>query len=171
MKKFSLFDRKFLASYHIGPADVRVFHDDAFRQSIGVAAEDGYGSDTSQRLMDAFLRPLASPPMHDETQVAYDAKIQALADRIAKHEAPIQLDGTQRLMVGLGLDPYDRSEYLRLAFMGSRPAELDGEIEAELPDGIRLQDADDIGDAPSAGFCGEPSHGPAEDPDEDAEED
>jgi hypothetical protein len=106
-----------------------------------------------------------------EQQADHEAEIQACADRIAKHEAPIQLDGTQRLMVGLGLDPYDRSEYLRLAFMGHPPAELDGEVEAELSDGIRLQDEDDIGDAPSAGFCGEPSHGPAADPDEDDEED
>lgn len=54
-----------------------------------------------------------------------------------------QLDGTQQLLVKCGLDPYNRSDYLRLAFAGNPPAELDGEIEAMLPDGIRLDDDDE----------------------------
>jgi hypothetical protein len=34
-------------------------------------------------------------------------------------------------------------DYLRLAFAGNPPDELDGEIEAELPDSIRLEDDDE----------------------------
>lgn len=65
-------------------------------------------------------------------------------------------DGTQRLMERYGLDPTDRDEYLRLAFGGNPPQEpLDGEIEAELP--LELQ-MDDINDAPSSGECGESSY-------------
>jgi len=45
-----------------------------------------------------------------------------------------QLDGTQQLLVECGLDPYNRTDYLLLAFAGNPPAELDGEIEAMLPE-------------------------------------
>jgi hypothetical protein len=135
MKKLSIFDRKFLRLCHIGPGDVRVFHDDAFRQAIGVAAEDGYATDTSRRLMELLTQPPVPP-----TCALDEAEIQARADRIAQHTAPLQLDGTQQLLVECGFDPYNRADYLRLTFAGNPPAELDGEIEAELPDGIRLED-------------------------------
>jgi hypothetical protein len=81
-----------------------------------------------------------------------------------------RLDGTCRLLLAMGL-PLTRENYLRLAFMGNPPQEpLDGELEAELPEEFRMWDADDICDAPSAGWCGEPSHPPM-DPDEDDEDD
>jgi hypothetical protein len=86
--------------------------------------------------------------------------------------APLQYrtsDGTQRLLDKFQI-PQTRENYLLLAFGGNPPAELDGEVEAELPEEFRLWDTDDICDAPSAGWCGEPSHTPV-DPDEDDEED
>jgi hypothetical protein len=84
-----------------------------------------------------------------------DADHLALAQRIAKHPAPIQLDGTMRLLEKFGI-PVTRENYLRLAFAGNPPQEpLDGEIEAELP--LELQIAD-INNAPSAGDCGEPDY-------------
>jgi hypothetical protein len=75
----------------------------------------------------------------------------------------IQLDGTQRLLMECGADPFNRADYLMLAFAGKPPAELDGEIEAMLPENLR----DEINNAPSAGECGEPSHEPTETDDED----
>lgn len=96
----------------------------------------------------AFLQASKSDP-------GVDADRLALAQRIAKHQAPIQLDGTMRLLMQLGL-PLTRENYLRLAFAGNPPEEpLDGEIEAELPLGLQIAD---INNAPSAGDCGEPDH-------------
>lgn len=87
--------------------------------------------------------------------------------------APIRYrtsDGTQRLLDQFNI-PQTRENYLNLAFAGNPPEEpLDGEIEEMLPEEFRMWDADDICDAPSAGWCGEPSHTPV-DPDEDDEED
>jgi hypothetical protein len=86
-------------------------------------------------------------------------------------------DGTVRILQSLGL-PVTRENYLMLAFAGHPPKELDGEIEAMLPEELRAEedseedsddDNDDTCDAPSAGPCGEPSHTPvnATDPEED----
>ena len=52
-------------------------------------------------------------------------------------------DDTQRTLAGMGLDPYNRTEYLRLACLGAVPDEIDPETESMLPDGIRLADMDD----------------------------
>lgn len=63
-----------------------------------------------------------------------------LARRIARHLAPgYRKDGTLETLEELGL-PLTRENYLMLGFMGDPPEELDGEIEAMLPDGIRLAD-------------------------------
>jgi hypothetical protein len=71
----------------------------------------------------------------DSTQ---DKTIKALAKRIAKHRAPIQVvvtpfDGTSRILAAHGI-PITRETYLQLAFAGHPPAEpFDGELLAELP--------------------------------------
>ena len=76
------------------------------------------------------------------------------ADRTFMHECGIdagpeqklgRLDGTQRLLVKCGVDPYNRAEYIRLASAGTiDPHEvLDGEIEQMLAPGIRRDDDDD----------------------------
>jgi len=81
----------------------------------------------------------------------------ALAERIAKHKAPTQKDGTVQQLEELGI-PVTRANYLALAFAGKPPKEpLDGEIEEMLPDGIRNED-DDIGNSPTAGMSDEPSN-------------
>jgi hypothetical protein len=70
-------------------------------------------------------------------------------------QALAQPDGTVRLLEIFGI-PVTRENYLQLAFSGNPPLEpLDGEIEAELP--LELQ-IDDINNPPSAGDCGEPDH-------------
>ena len=103
-----------------------------------------------------------------------DDIVQALAQRIAKHQTPVP-DGTVRLLERFGI-PVTRENYLMLAFAGHPPTEpLDGEIEASLPDGIRTEentdDDDATCDAPSAGPCGEPSHTPYNQEESDDDED
>jgi hypothetical protein len=51
------------------------------------------------------------------------------------------LDGTQRLLAEHNI-PLTRENYLRLAFAGDPPQELDGEIEAMLPENLQ-NDLDD----------------------------
>jgi hypothetical protein len=94
---------------------------------------------------------------------ALDAERLALAERIATHQAPgqhvavnpdaarlelIKLsllhlldaepedDGTFTLLERMGL-PVTRENYLRAAFLGNPPEELDGEVQAELPPGLQ----------------------------------
>ena len=43
------------------------------------------------------------------------------------------LNGTEKMLQELGL-PLTRENYLRLEFLGNPPEELDGELEAELPE-------------------------------------
>jgi len=77
---------------------------------------------------------IAAEPTHDED-------IMKCAKRIARHTSPIQLDGTCRLLLAVGL-PLTRENYLRLAFAGKPPDEpLDGEIEAELPEEFQTWDS------------------------------
>jgi hypothetical protein len=65
-----------------------------------------------------------------------------------------QHDGTVRLLEKYGI-PVTRENYLRLASAGNPPQEpLNGEIEAELP--LEQQMAN-INNAPSAGWCEQPS--------------
>jgi hypothetical protein len=124
-----------------------------------------------------------------EQQIAHEAEIQACADRIAQHTAPgIPEDDTVRWLRRAGV-PVTAENWMQLQFMGNPPQRpLDGELLASLPDWVRQEyhpeeaestepvcgledeDPDDICDAPSAGWCGEPSHTPV-DPDEDDEED
>jgi hypothetical protein len=97
------------------------------------------------------------------------------SDVETQQAAPIELDGTCRLLLAHGL-PITREDYLRWEFLGNPPAEpLDGELEAELPDGIRKDENTDNDettcDAPSAGPCGEPSHTSYTQAETDAEED
>ena len=101
-----------------------------------------------------------------------DDIVQALAEQIGEHTTH---DGTVKLLEKFGI-PVTRENYLLLAFAGHPPQEpLDGEIEAQLPDGIRTDentdDDDATCDAPSAGPCGEPSHTPYTQEETDAEED
>jgi hypothetical protein len=59
------------------------------------------------------------------------------SDAETQQAAPIELDGTCRLLLEHGL-PITRENYLRWATLGNPPAEpLDGELEAEIPDWIR----------------------------------
>jgi len=85
-----------------------------------------------------FLKAMGinADPTHHETRLAL-----------------AQPDGTVRLLEKFGI-PVTRENYLRLAFAGNPPAELDGEIEAELP--IELQEP--LNSAPSARDCDEPSY-------------
>lgn len=80
-------------------------------------------------------------------------------------------DGTQRLGDKFDI-PQTKENYLALAFGGNPPADgvLDGEVEAELPEAFREWD-DDICEAPSSGWCGEPSHTPVDSPPENDESD
>ncbi len=68
---------------------------------------------------------------HDETMLA-------LAQRIARHDAPgIPEDGTVRLLRMAGI-PVTAENWLRLAFAGDPPTPpFDGELAAELPDWVR----------------------------------
>jgi len=85
----------------------------------------------AQVLMD--VQQMSPQEKADARQQLHDADIQACARRIAQHEAPMQLDGTCRLLLAMGLE-LTRENYLRLAFAGNPPEEpLDGEIEAEMP--------------------------------------
>src|ERR1700693_857870 len=108
MKNLSLFARKFLALCKIDNQDQRIFCDDQFRQACGIAPEDGYGDDTSSRLMQMFMQPpvvrderaneshglrfarfmkncqetnLENLLVHYEQQIAHEAEIQACGDR------------------------------------------------------------------------------------------
>ena len=65
-----------------------------------------------------------------------------LAQRIATHVPPMQLDGTCRILLALGI-PLTRENYLMLAFAGHPPQELDGEIEAQLPEMFRTNEDED----------------------------
>jgi hypothetical protein len=113
MKKLSISDRKFLAACKISMT-VEPFDDAKFLAACGVRVDEP--SFAEQRL--------------------------ELARRIARHQAPIQLDGTCRLLLALGL-PLTRENYLQLAFAGHPPEEpLDGEIEAELPEQFRTDEED-----------------------------
>jgi hypothetical protein len=58
-------------------------------------------------------------------------------------------DGTVKLLKELGI-PVTRENYLRLAFAGNPPQELDGELEAELPTAFW--------ECPSGGESDEPSY-------------
>jgi hypothetical protein len=70
-------------------------------------------------------------------------------------QALVQPDGTVRLLEKFGI-PVTRENYLQLAFAGNPPQEpLDGEIEAELPRELQM---DDINGAPSSGECGDSSY-------------
>ena len=95
-------------------------------------------------------------------------------DGTEQHTPPVQLDGTMRILEKFGI-PTTRENYLNLAFAGHPPAELDGEIAAMLPKQFQnnLDDAedDDICDAPSSGWCGEPSHTPVDSTPENDEDD
>jgi hypothetical protein len=57
-------------------------------------------------------------------------------------DASVAEDGTVSALLELGL-PVTRANYLRLAFGGNPPEELDGEIEAELPEKFQIPDEDD----------------------------
>jgi hypothetical protein len=48
-------------------------------------------------------------------------------------------DGTLVLLKRMGL-PVTRENYIRAAFLGNPPDELDGEIEAELPEELQLHE-------------------------------
>lgn len=155
MKKLSIFDRKFLASCKVRVEGRRRWYSDrSFLQACGISPE-GFRDENTHR----DISNCRGCGAHTFEQHAQNCPHRAL-------DGTEQLDGTQQLLVECGLDPYNRMDYLRLAFAGNPPAELDGEIEAELPENLR----DDINNAPSAGWCGEPSHTPV-DPDEDDEED
>src|ERR1700680_3751851 len=58
-------------------------------------------------------------------------------------------DGTVKLLEKFGI-PVTRENYLRLAFAGNPPQELDGELEAELPTAFL--------EGPSGGESDEPSY-------------
>jgi hypothetical protein len=108
MKKLSLSDRKFLAACKISTA-VERFTDAAFLRACGVAVEP-----------------------------TFDAERMELAKRIAKHPAPLQLDGTCQALLSLGL-PLTAENWMRLQFAGDPPAvgEVDGEVLAECPRWVR----------------------------------
>ena len=75
---------------------------------------------------------------HDETMLA-------LAQRIARHDAPgIPQDDTVTLLRLAGI-PVTAENWLRLAFAGDPPTPpFDGELAAELPDWVRRTfDSDD----------------------------
>jgi hypothetical protein len=111
---------------------------------------------------------------------AYEADIKKCAERIAQHEAPgVPEDDTVRWLRRAGV-PVTAENWMQVQFMGNPPVigEVDGEILASLPDFVRkVYDPgyepegfrDEMNNAPSAGWCGEPSHAPA-DPDEEYED-
>jgi hypothetical protein len=62
----------------------------------------------------------------------------AVAATAEEESSATQPDGTIRLLEEYGI-PVTRENYLHLAFMGNPPPEpLDGEIEAELPEELRI---------------------------------
>ena len=74
-----------------------------------------------------------------------DETMLALAQRIARHDAPgIPADGTVMLLRLAGI-PVTAENWLRLAFAGDPPTPpFDGELAAELPDWVRRAfDSDD----------------------------
>jgi hypothetical protein len=181
MKNLSIFDRKFLASCHI-QADGRRWTDETFLAACGISRaptpEEILAANRHYDIAPCRTCGVKSFEQHAKSCphgaplpngiTAHDDDIQVCAERIAKHQAPLQLDGTCRLLLALGL-PLTRENYLQLAFAGHPPEELDGEIEAELPEQFQTWD-DDINDTPSAGDSGEPSHTPVA-PDDDEDED
>lgn len=68
----------------------------------------------------------------------HDGIIVALAQRIARHDAPgIPEDGTVMLLRQAGI-PVTAENWLTLAFAGHPPTPpFDGELAAELPDWVR----------------------------------
>jgi len=133
MKKLSIFDRKFLASCKVRVEGRRRWSDAMFLQSCGISTAltpEEFQSENKHR----DISPCRGCGAHTFEQHPPDCPHRAL-------DGTEQLDGTQQLLVECGLDPYNRMDYLRLAFAGNPPEEpLDGEIEAELPDGIRQDD-------------------------------
>jgi hypothetical protein len=133
VKKLSIFDRKFLASCRVRVEGRRRWSDAIFLRSCGISTAltpEGYQAENTHR----DINNCRGCGAHTFDQHAQNCPHRA-PDCIEK------LDGTQQLLVECGLDPYNRMDYLRLAFAGNPPKEpLDGEIEAELPDGIRQDD-------------------------------
>ena len=121
-----------------------------------------------------------SQPHWPDARAAANAIVNAFtkSDRLFLHAVGIdpdsavvvsRPDGTVKILERLGI-PVTRENYLRLAFAGHPPVELDGEIEAMIPEELRADentddDNDDTCDAPSAGWCGEPPHTPVTAPD------
>jgi hypothetical protein len=167
--KLSLFDRKFLTACHIRWTSARFEGDSKFLAGCGIssaptpeeflAANRHYDIAPCRKCgVNSFEQHAAGCPHGAPLPnhiTAHDEDIRKCAERIAKHQAPMQLDGTCRLLLAIGL-PLTRENYLRLAFAGKPPEEpLDGEIEAELPKELQM---DDINDAPSSGECGESTY-------------
>jgi hypothetical protein len=145
VKNLSLYDRKFLAACHISAERPR-YSDEEFLRACGVDTKL-----TPEEFRDANK--------HRDISDCRGCGARTFEQHTAecRHRA---LDGTQRLLDEFNI-PQTRENYLRLAFGGNPPTELDGEVEAELPEEFREWD-DDICDAPSSGWCGEPSHTPVD---------
>jgi hypothetical protein len=126
MKKLSIFDRKFLASCNVRVEGQRRWSDAIFLQSCGISTTltpEEFQSANKHR----DISPCRGCGVLTFGQHTKDCPDRAL-------DGTEQLDGTQQLLVECGLDPYNRTDYLLLAFAGNPPAELDGEIEAMLPE-------------------------------------
>jgi len=152
--KLSPGDRKFLRSIHVTANPVFV-DDTKFLADCGIST-----ALTPEEFQDANTHRDFSNcrgcGAHTFEQHAQNCPHRAL-------DGTEHLDGTQQQLVECGLDPFNRTDYLNLAFAGHPPAELYGEIEEMLPDNLR----DEINNAPSAGECGEPRHEATESDDDD----
>jgi hypothetical protein len=107
-------------------------------------------------------------------------KDRVMLQKMGIETGPLPETGTTKLLRQFGI-PMTWENWIALECAGT-PVEPDGEVQAEIdaatpgeveaepPEEFRMWDAEDICDAPSAGWCGEPSQTPV-DPNENDEED
>ena len=134
MTKLTRYDRNFLAACKIS-ADPPRYSDFSFLKACGVdprLTPEEFQSENKHRDITP-CRGCGAKTFEQHTQ---DCRHRAL-------DGTEQLDGTQQLLAECGLDPYNRADYLLIGFAGTPPDELDGEVEAMLPDGIRLEGDDE----------------------------
>jgi hypothetical protein len=130
MKNLSLYDKRFLSSIGVD-AKHRRFTDELFLHSCAIAVD---------------LEPVP---------------------------APNEIDETCKMLLAAGV-PVTSANWMNLQFAGHPPAigKVEGEVLSMLPRWVRAvydpgfepdeddEEDDDICNAPSAGWCGEPSHTP-----------
>ena len=148
--KLSLFDRKFLAACKISTA-IEPFTDATFLHACGIdttlTPEEFLDANKHRDISNCRGCGVRTFEQHsaecqhralDGSRADFEAQRMALANRIAQHSAPDELDGTCRLLLAAGI-PVTAENWMNLQFAGRPPAvgEVDGEILAELPDFVR----------------------------------